>query len=54
LEYKEKQLEITKLKEQEKRGEIDLRYLDESGFCLIPYVPYGWQEKGENIPIKGI
>jgi hypothetical protein len=52
LEYKEKELELTKLKEQEKRGEIDLRYLDESGFCLTPYVPYGWQEKGENIPIK--
>ena len=43
---------IPKLIEQEKRGEIDLRYLDESGFCLTPYVPYGWQEKGENIPIK--
>jgi hypothetical protein len=52
LEYKEKQLEITKLKEQEKRGEIDLRYLDEIGFCLTPYVPYGWKEKGENLPIK--
>jgi hypothetical protein len=21
-------------------------YVDESGFCLIPYVPYAWQEKG--------
>lgn len=52
LEYKEKELELTKLKEQENRGEIDLRYLDESGFCLTPYVPYGWQEKGEKIPIK--
>lgn len=52
LEYKEKQLALTKLKEQEKRGEIDLRYLDESGFCLTPYVPYGWQEKGENITIN--
>ncbi|WP_251960477.1 IS630 family transposase [Nostoc commune] len=27
-------------------------YLDESGFCLTPYVPYGWQEKGENITIN--
>jgi len=52
LEYKEKELALTKLKEQEKCGEIDLRYLDESGFCLTPYVPYGWQKKGENIPIK--
>lgn len=33
------------------RGEIDLRYLDETGFCLTPYIPYGWQEKGEYIEI---
>jgi transposase len=26
-----------------------LRYLDETGFCLICYVPYGWQIKGEEI-----
>jgi len=29
-----------------------LRYLDESGFCLSPYLPYGWQEKGETILLK--
>jgi transposase len=28
-----------------------LRYFDESGFCLIPYVPYAWQENGETIAI---
>jgi transposase len=51
LEYKEKQEELTVLKQQDKSGEIDLRYLDETGFCLTPYIPYGWQEKGENIKI---
>jgi len=28
-------------------GFLDLRYLDESGFCLTPYVPYSWQDKSE-------
>lgn len=32
-------------------GEIDLYYLDESGFCLIPCVPYGWQDIGEYLEI---
>ncbi len=27
-------------------------YVDESGFCLIPYVPYAWQEKGETISVE--
>jgi len=51
-EYEIKLEKLASLKEQEKRGEIDLRYLDESGFCLTPYVPYGWQEKGETISLK--
>ena len=33
------------------RGKIDLYYLDETGFCLIPCVPYGWQEIGEYLTI---
>lgn len=43
---------LTELIEQEKNGEIDLRYLDESGFSLMPHIPYGWQEKTEKIIIK--
>lgn len=43
---------LSKLKEQDKKGEIDLRYLDESGFSLKPYIPYGWQEKGETITLR--
>lgn len=43
---------LAELKEQEKRGEINLRYFDESGITLTPYVPYAWQEKGERITVK--
>ena len=32
-------------------GEINLYYLDESGFYLIPCVPYGWQNIGEYIEV---
>jgi transposase len=51
-EYAQKKEELEKLKEQAAWGEIDLYYVDESGFCLIPYVPYAWQEKGETVEIK--
>lgn len=50
LEFKIPQL--LQLKEQDKKGEIDLRYLDESGFSLVPYIPYAWQEKGTTITLK--
>lgn len=50
--YKEKKEELSELKKQEQRGEIDLRYVDETGFCLSSYVPYAWQEKGEEIVVK--
>ena len=43
---------LLELKEQERKGEIDLRYLDESGFSLMPCIPYGWQEKGTTITLK--
>src|SRR5688572_23696356 len=38
--------------EEDKQGIIDLRYFDESGFCLVPYVPYAWQESGETLSIE--
>jgi transposase len=50
-EYAAKQAELDVLKAQDARGEIDLRYLDEAGFCLIPYVPYAWQERGDTLEI---
>jgi transposase len=50
LEVKMPQLE--ELKKREQKGEIDLRYLDEIGFSLMPYMPYGWPEKSETIVLK--
>ncbi|PSF25828.1 IS630 family transposase [Aphanothece hegewaldii CCALA 016] len=50
--YQAKKQELEDLKEKDRKGEIDLRYVDESGFCLTPYIPYGWQEKSERIAIK--
>jgi transposase len=49
--YKAKTEELTRLKNRDRAGEIDLRYVDETGFCLEPYVPYAWQEKGEQIVV---
>ena len=49
--YADKQAELENLKQLEDAGEIDLYYLDESGFCLIPYVPYGWQPIGGTLEI---
>lgn len=43
---------LLELKEQDKQGKIDLRYLDESGFILLPCIPYAWQEKRTTITLK--
>ena len=54
-EYWELEVKIPKLlelKEQEKKGEIDLRFLDETGFSLTPCIPYGWQEKESTITLR--
>jgi len=32
-------------------GEIDLFYLDQSGFGRTPYIPYAWQDKGTTIEV---
>ena len=37
--YAKKVKKLDELKQQEKKGEIEIRYVDESGFCLIPYIP---------------
>jgi hypothetical protein len=42
---------LSELKQLEDEGKIDLYYLDESGFCGIPSVPYGWQDIGEYLSI---
>lgn len=51
IEYKEKSAQLTEFKRLEDEGKINLYYLDETGFCLIPSVPYGWQDIGENLTI---
>lgn len=50
-EYQDKKARLEELKRLDDRGEIDLYYLDEAGFCLIPCVPYGWQNIGEYLAI---
>jgi transposase len=51
-EYQQKKDALELLKQQEQDGEIDLWYCDVSGFCLVPYVPYAWQEKGQPILLE--
>src|SRR5512134_3305156 len=50
--YQERTHSLDLLIEEDKEGIIDLRYFDESGFCLVPYVPYAWQESGGTISIE--
>jgi len=52
IKYTEKQAQLEGLKQLESLGIINLYYLDETGFCLIPSVPYGWQDIGEYSRIK--
>ena len=51
-EYQRKTEELSELKRKDAQGEIDLYYLDEAGFSLIPSVPYAWQNVGEYLTIK--
>lgn len=50
--YAQKKKELDELKKQAEQGEIDLYFFDEAGFCLEPYLPYAWQEKGKTIQIE--
>lgn len=50
-EYAQKKTELDALEAQHACGAIDLRYVDQSGFCLVPLLPYAWQVKGETIEI---
>jgi transposase len=43
--------EIAALQASEGKGELDLHYFDETGFNLVPEVPYAWQEVGKTISI---
>ncbi|MEM9217732.1 MAG: IS630 family transposase, partial [Cyanobacteria bacterium P01_F01_bin.150] len=50
-EYKRKEAELDDLKQKDDENIIELYFMDESGFCLIPYVPYGWQPLGQYLGI---
>lgn len=50
--YQKKIKELEALKERERLGEIEIRYVDETGFCLTPYIPYCWQENKKTITVK--
>ena len=50
--YQQKKEALEILIEEDKQGIIDLRYFDESGFCLMPYVPYAWQEQDDPMSIE--
>ena len=50
-EYQEKKQELEDLEKQDEAGEISLYYMDESGFCLIPCIPYGWQPIGQYLEL---
>jgi transposase len=52
--YQERKKSLEMLIQEDKEGIIDLRYFDESGFCLVPYVPYARQESGETIAIESM
>jgi hypothetical protein len=43
--------QVEALIQQEKEGEIDLYYFDESGFSLTPSIPYAWQKIGKTIEV---
>jgi transposase len=45
-EYATKRAQLDDLKRLDEAGDIDLYYLDQAGFSLIPCVPYGWQPMG--------
>jgi len=49
--YTRKVQELEELKQLEKSGKIEIRYVDETGFCLIPYLPYAWQERNQKIEV---
>jgi len=51
LDYQEKSAQLEELKRLDELDKIELYYLDETGFCLIPSVPYGWQNIGEYLAI---
>lgn len=49
--FRKAQERLAELEERRISGEIDIVYSDESGFNMVPCVPYAWQPKGECIEV---
>lgn len=49
--FRKAQDQIRHMEQRRENGEIDLYYFDESGFSLVPYIPYAWQPEGEYIEL---
>ena len=45
-EYARLAAELAELLQLEAQGYLQVYFGDESGFCLDPCVPYGWQSRG--------
>lgn len=50
--YQQKWEALDMLVVEDPEGIMDRRYFDESGFCLVPYIPYAWQAAGETISVE--
>ena len=50
-EYARKRSALAILKDLDAAGEIELYYLDETGFTLVPPIPYAWQSVGQALGI---
>jgi transposase len=51
-EYQQKKQALEAFKQQDADEELALWYFDVSGFCLVPYIPYAWQEKGQPLLVE--
>ena len=50
-EFRQCEQELIEHMEAAVNGEIDLFYLDQSGFGRTPYIPYAWQDRGSTIAV---
>lgn len=50
--FRAAQAELKALQHQEDHGQLDLVYFDQTGFSLLPVVPYAWQAPGARIALK--
>jgi transposase len=50
-EFRQCEQELIEHMEAAAAGEIELLYLDQSGFGRAPYIPYAWQDRGTTIEV---